>query len=264
MAKALWTTALVAVSLLLASCASATPGATPSVKADEGNLVGVTWLLEDLGGKAPVADTIVTVHFAGDGTLFGSGGCNRFGGTYEVDGSAIAVGEALPSTMMACDDEVMVMETDFLTALAIAKGFVVDGENLTLSDDAGTTLSTFTAQSQELADTTWQVTAFNNGETAVVSVLEGTDANLTFADDGTISGSGGCNRILGSATFGDGTVEFGTLATTQMACATPEGVMDQEMQIIAALESAATYSVEGETLEMRTAGDAIAVQLTRA
>ena len=49
-----------------------------------------------------------------------------------------------------------------------------------------------------------------------------------------------------------------------MACAEPEGVMDQESRLVAALETAATYHVEGPSLEMRTADDAIAVRFSRA
>lgn len=259
MAKALWTTAVVAMSLLLASCASATPAAPPS----SGDLVGVTWLLEDLAGEAPVDGSPVTVHFADDGALFGSGGCNRFSGTYEIDGGTLTVGDALPSTMMACADDVMALESAFFTALTSARGFAVEDETLTLNDESGAALGTLAAQSQDLADTTWNITAYNDGVSAVVSVLESAEANLTFADDGTISGTGGCNRVLGSYTAGDGTISFGTLASTQMFCGA-DGVMDQEAAVIAALESAATFSIEGDMLEMRTADDAIAVQLTRA
>ena len=259
MAKALWTTAVVAASLLLASCASATPAAPPSAA----DLVGVTWLLEDLAGEAPVDGSPVTVHFADDGALFGSGGCNRFSGTYEIDGGTLTVGDALPSTMMACADDVMALESAFFTALTSARGFAVDGETLTLNDEGGTALGTFSAQSQELAGTTWNLTSYNDGS-AAVSPLEGKEANLTFADDGTLSGTGGCNRLLGSYTAGDGEISFGTIATTQMACMSPEGLMEQEAAIVAALESAATYSIEGDTLDMRTAEDAIAVQFTRA
>ncbi|MHA6523560.1 META domain-containing protein [Tessaracoccus sp. G1721] len=259
MAKALWTTAVVAASLLLASCAAATPASPPS----EGDLAGVTWLLEDLAGEAPADGSPVTVHFADDGALFGSGGCNRFAGTYEIDGATLTVGDALPSTMMACADDVMALEASFFTALTDARGFAVDGETLTLNDEGGAALGTFAAQAQELAGTAWSLTSYNDGS-AEVSLLEGTEADLTFADDGTLSGTGGCNRIIGSYTAGDGEISFGTIATTQMACMAPEGLMDQEAAIVAALESASTFSIEGDTLEMRTADDAIAVQFTRA
>ena len=48
------------------------------------------------------------------------------------------------------------------------------------------------------------------------------DVTLTIEDDGTVSGSDGCNRIVGgTATVKESRVEFGALATTMMFC---EGV----------------------------------------
>jgi heat shock protein HslJ len=48
-----------------------------------------------------------------------------------------------------------------------------------------------------------------------------------------------------------------------MACDQPEGVMDQEAQYLAALQSAATYSIEGNRLELRTADDAMAADFSK-
>lgn len=255
------TAALATATLILAACGTTTTPAAPSGGSVD-DLVAVTWLLEDLDGTAPVDGHAASVHFAEDGAVHGSGGCNRFSGTYEISDGTLTIGE-LPTTMMACSDDVMAVESAFLTALAGASGFAVDGETMTLTDEAGVTLGTFSAQSQELAGSQWAVTAYNDGTTAVVSLIEGTEANLSFADDGTLSGTAGCNQVIGSYTAGDGTITFDPLATTQMACPTPEGVMEQEAAIVAALESAATYSIEGDVLEMRTADDAIAVHFTR-
>jgi heat shock protein HslJ len=36
-------------------------------------------------------------------------------------------------------------------------------------------------------------------------------------------------------------------------CSDPEGIMEQEQEYLTALQSAATYRVEGNTMEMRTA-----------
>ncbi len=49
-----------------------------------------------------------------------------------------------------------------------------------------------------------------------------------------------------------------------MACGEPEGVMEQEMQYLAALQTAATYSIEGDIMQLRTAEDALAAQFVRA
>lgn len=263
--------ALVTTTLLLASCAQTppaatpapTPSATPSATAAAGSaLVGPTWLLDALAGQAPASGTSVTATFAADGTLSGSGGCNRFTGRYTATGTTIRVEDALASTMMACDEPVMAQETAFFAALTSARTFAVASEQLTLSAEGGGVVASFVAQKQELAGTAWQVTGYNNGQGAVVSVITGSTPTVNFGADGSVSGSGGCNTLRGTFTASGGTLKVGPLATTKMACAEPAGVMEQEARLVAALESAATYRVEGQRLELRTAADAIAVTLS--
>lgn len=41
---------------------------------------------------------------------------------------------------------------------------------------------------------------------------------LELADDGAVSGSDGCNRLVGTWTMVDTKIEFGPLASTMMAC----------------------------------------------
>ena len=265
MTKRLWPAAVLTLSLLLAGCAvtsdpfnrTSADGAGPS------ELVGITWLLDELNGQPTVEGSFPSVTFNDDGGLGGSGGCNVYAGDYTNSGNQIDVADNLVSTMMACDEPIMTQEFGFFEVLKTASSFAVVDTKLTLSDQAGTALATFNAQSQDLAGTSWQITAYNNGQEAVVSVLEGTTPTIEFGADGQLSGSAGCNRVTGSYSTADGTIKLGPLATTQMACPEPEGVMDQETRLVAALESAATYHVEGPTLEMRTSDDALAVHFTR-
>ena len=46
-------------------------------------------------------------------------------------------------------------------------------------------------------------------------------------------------------------------------CESPSGVMEQESEYLTALQSAATYRIDGNRLEMRTSSGALAVQMTR-
>jgi heat shock protein HslJ len=58
-------------------------------------------------------------------------------------------------------------------------------------------------------------------------------------------------------------ITIGPLASTKKYCGDPAGVMDQETQYLAALQTAATYQVEGTTLELRTTDGALAVQFSK-
>jgi heat shock protein HslJ len=166
--------------------------------------------------------------------------------------------------MMACPPPVMNQAEAFTRALAEAKSYRVGGDRLELLAADGRVLAAFAAQSQALAGTSWKVTSFNNGRQAVVSTITGTDLTLQFSADGRIAGSAGCNRY--NAPYGQEgrKLAFGPAAATRMACAKPEGVMEQEQQFLKALGTVATARVEGNTLELRTAEDALAMVLTRA
>jgi hypothetical protein len=73
-------------------------------------------VLETLAGEALADDVRPTIAFDAGGRVTGSGGCNRYFGSYAIDGDAIAVGH-LGATQMACAFEVMAQEDRFLDAL---------------------------------------------------------------------------------------------------------------------------------------------------
>lgn len=72
-----------------------------------------------------------------------------------------------------------------------------------------------------------------------------------------VTGSGGCNRISGNYDVGEGTLTFGKLATTMMACPT----MDTEAEFIRALENTRRYRVRGRTLDLMDGGGRVLVRL---
>ena len=88
-------------------------------------------------------------------------------------------------------------------------------------------------------------------------------SRLSLATDGELSGSAGCNQYMTSYTIDGNAIAIDMPATTRRLCPEPKGVMEQEQAFLAALQSAATFSVEGDMLQMRTADDAGAVIMTR-
>jgi heat shock protein HslJ len=221
-------------------------------------LEGTSWILTTLNGAAPLPDTTITAGFEVDGNLSGSDGCNRYGASYEVEGDKITITPGM-STMMACPEPTMQQAGEYMTALAAATSYQIQGDTLELLDAGGNPVATFTAQPTSLPGTSWIVIGYNNGRGGVVSVIIDTEITAVFGEDGTLSGSAGCNNYTASyEADDDGNISIGPAATTRMMCSEPEGIMEQETEYLAALETAATYNIEGERLQLRTAEGSLA------
>lgn len=114
------------------------------------------------------------------------------------------------------------------------------------SDQTTPESSTDNTATDNLANTQWVLTSF--GATGTESEVVGESAvTLEFSSDGQAGGSGGCNSYGGSYTVEGNTITFGEIASTLMACADP-ALMDQETQYFAALQTASTYEIDGDTL----------------
>lgn len=73
------------------------------------------------------------------------------------------------------------------------------------------------------------------------------DAWLSVSEDGAVSGDAGCNRFTGSARLGAGTIAFGPLVSTKMAC--PSDMLStQQMIVMAILTDELSYRMENENL----------------
>ena len=254
MKKIIVSLSICVVMMILTACASAQSG---------GDLTGKVWALTELMGKAPGAGTGISAEFSTDGKVSGSAGCNRYSGTYTVSGSSITISSSIASTMMMCDEAIMEQENAYLKALPEAKTYEIKGDQLTLTGADKTSLASYKAQSQELAGSSWEPTAYNNGKQAVVGMLDGTTLTADFGKDGTLSGNSGCNQYTGEFKVTGNQITIGPLASTMMACSEPEGVMDQETQYLAAIQSAATYEIEGNVMQLRTKDDALAAIFNR-
>jgi heat shock protein HslJ len=253
----------VGVALLIgwgASTATAIPA--DSAAKPGGALTGKVWILTTLHGKAPVKGTELTLELTLSRRASGSTGCNRFTGPYHATRSTIRIGR-LATTQKACADPVMGQERSFLEALSRARSFAVTGRKLTLKAADGRSLATFEAQTQGLAGTSWEVLAYNNGKQAVVSVLAATKLTAAFGKGGTLTGFAGCNDYSASYKTTAPKITIGPVSSTRKHCETPAGVGEQETSYLAALETAATYRIEGSQLKLRPADGAIAVELRR-
>jgi heat shock protein HslJ len=224
---------------------------------EAGSFVGIPWVVSsgiDLGG----GDAVPSATFTDD-TVGGSTGCNRFTASYTVDGDAMEIGE-IASTRMACPPPADAVERAYLAALGRVAAWHKDGSELVLADAEHNEVLRY-EEASPLGD--WEVTAFLSGD-AVTSPLPGTTITARFADDGTLTGSSGCNTYQTAFTLGRGSIEIEPPAATQMACAEPEGVMDQEAAYLAALPTAVGYRVDGGSLALVSADGTYVASYTRA
>jgi heat shock protein HslJ len=264
---------LVVAAMLLAACVpippasspgpATAPAAQPQTSAGADGLAGTSWILAMLGGQAPLEDTTVTLNFD-IGRAAGSDGCNSYGASYTADSSNIKIQQPIASTMMACPEPIMNQAAVYMKALGLATTYKMDAKQLTLYDAAGKALATFTAQSSDLTGTSWEVIGYNNGKQAVVSVALGTSLTAKFGADGMLSGSAGCNNYTAAYETDGKKISIGPAATTMKMCAEPPNIMEQEMQYLQALSTAATYRIDGSKMEFRTADGALAATFQRA
>jgi len=108
----------------------------------------------------------------------------------------------------------------------------------------------------DLAGTSWNLTAYADESGSLVPASTAPDqGTLTFAADGTFSGSTGCNRVVGTYKQQAAALIMTPGPVTKKACA-PE-LTSQEDAVLAAFPKVATFTAN-ETLELLSA-DGIAL-----
>lgn len=243
-----WTVVLAGTAIFaLAACSSTgeraslegTPWALESYQNADGEIVGA---LPDSGARAEFEN----------GEVSGTSGCNRFFGAYEVDGDLISIG-SLGSTLMACPEPLMDQEFGFMTSLQSAATYEMSGDTLTISNNDGEVVVTFVeSKPLSLTATSWIANGVNNGRGGVQSIVIGNEITAVFGGDGSLSGSTGCNNYSGNYEVDGEEMSIGPLAVTERFCEAPEGTMDQETEYLAALQTVANWSIDGDVLDLRT------------
>ncbi len=115
-----------------------------------------------------------------------------------------------------------------------------------LSDSGGAEILRYTAAT---ITGDWEVNAFLRGN-GFSTPVAGTKLTATFAADGSLSGSAGCNRYTATYTADAGKLTITPPASTKKFCSEPADVMAQEAAFLAALPTATSYQLSGKTLDL--------------
>ena len=104
----------------------------------------------------------------------------------------------------------------------------------------------------------WKLTAYGPADSPVPAV-EDAGASLTFNDDGTLTGNGGCNGLGGEYKVNGDQIEFGPIMSTLMACV-DDARMTQEGTVTQVMTDTASYKIEGNTLTITRDGTVLVLE----
>lgn len=108
----------------------------PAAAAD--NPLAGSWEVIDMHGRLMVGDKRPGIEFQADGSFAADSTCNRYVGTAEIGDGTVTFPEAMAGTRMACPDPYGTIERDFVAALALVRGYVVnEAGGVALTNEAG-------------------------------------------------------------------------------------------------------------------------------
>jgi heat shock protein HslJ len=111
-----------------------------------GALENTHWRLVSLGtpgAETPLVEGSMITLLLADGQAGGSGGCNSYGGTFEVDDGNVSF-DGITRTLKACADErVTEQEQRYFQALESAESYKLEGNLLRISYDNGAGMMVF-------------------------------------------------------------------------------------------------------------------------
>ena len=204
----------------------------------------------DLEGVLPGTEVMAGFN---NGQITGNAGCNNYFASYQLEETALRVSEIGMTEMYCADPEnIMAQEIAYLNALANSASYSLEAGQLFIMDSEGDLLLVFNQYEPfELVGTDWTLNFYNDGRGGFISVIEDTQINAVFSEEGTLSGSAGCNDYRAGYLVEGQSISIEQVVLTRKAC--PEAVMEQENAFVSALESAETYRIE---LDMLTVDNA--------
>ncbi len=248
--------ALFAMTAAAAGCSSGNDDSPQSGS----ELMGKTYLSTKVEGTPIPGGGPLTLTFRNN-RLTASAGCNTMTGPVTLDGNTLTVGD-LAATLMACPGESGGADGWLDGLLRSSPGWKLNGSELTVQGNR----VTVTLQDRKVAEpdkplvgTTWIVTSLLRPDAEVRSAtLDAVRPAVTISPDGAVSGSAGCNRLIGKAEVAGNDITF-QLGTTRMMC--DPDVMDVERQVLAALDGKTTATIDSDELTLRNSGNGTGLKL---
>jgi putative lipoprotein len=208
--------------------------------------------LEDVSRADTPAETIAR-------TRMWSPGNPPIAFTISYDPAKIRAGRRYAVRARVLVDERLLFTTD--TAVPVLTGLSPRSVSLMLRRASAETITPVTpGGSGSLEGTYWR--AIELGGRPTPAQDSSREAHLTFQPDGRVSGSNGCNRIVGSHTRRGDAVTFGQMAETRMACI--GAAAEVERRFRSAMKATTRLTIAAGRLELYdSSGNRVAVFAAR-
>jgi heat shock protein HslJ len=225
-------------------------------------LAGTSWQLVHFQSSddmtlTPDDEAKYTLTFAPDGRLTGQFDCNRGMGTWTSSGSNnLRFGPIALSRAMCASTPLnkrLPRDLDYVRTYTMKNGHLF----LALMADGGIyefepeSTASSTTQSPQLENTTWQLTQL--GDKSIPDPQHGPNFTLDSSEH-RVSGSGGCNRIMGGYTLEGNNLKFTHMASSMMACISD---FDVERPFLDALNQINSWKITGNQLQLQDASGKI-------
>src|SRR5581483_5255856 len=242
---------------------------TPA-KAPPGELGGTSWRIVNFEGGdgkmiTPSDKSKYTISFGAAGDVSVRIDCNRGRGTWKSSGANQLEFGPLALTRAMCPPAPLnnrlpndwqnirsyVLKNGHLFLSLMADGGIYELEPLE-SNVSG-------SNSAALEDTYWKLIRLR--DTPVTAASEQQEPHIVLnRTSHRVSGSGGCNRIMGSYELSGDRITFSQIAGTMMACANG---MDTEQAFLKALSQVKTWKIAAQRLELYNAAGQLVASLER-
>ena len=99
-----------------------------------------------------------------------------------------------------------------------------------------------------LEDAKWFLESYGE-QNNMITVIESSEITVTFdSAQSEVGGSAGCNTYFAGYEVSGNELAIFEMAYTEMACISPEGIMEQEQEYLSLLASAQSFEIDGATL----------------
>ena len=235
-----------AVAALIATSCAPNKVTTPSISGK--------WHIAQAYGLATTnAEEEPFIAFEDSGKVYGNASINNFFGSYNQDGTNISLSNIGMTMRLGQSPEI---EQAINKALDKASKISVNGDSATIFDAHGKTALVLVRQEQPSLIGDWLIVNAFGYQTSEASDT----AFVSFATDGVANGCTGANSFTANYSSDANTISFAEIGSTKMAAGP---YRETEQAVFRALESAKSYTIEGQTASVADSTGTVILTLIR-